>query len=144
MRPDVVPFHPSHLKRLKAQGAQAAQVSALADLDVATLVRPPGPALTVLASETVLLCGGIVTVDHRRGLLWAVLSEHAGQHMVFLHRGVARFIDSEPLRRLEATVEKGFEPGCRWIRLLGFVYEGDMAGYGDTGETHERYARVRL
>ncbi|HXN09694.1 MAG TPA: hypothetical protein VN859_00510 [Steroidobacteraceae bacterium] len=138
----VVPFLPFHVELMRLQGVQAAQVSHV-PARYASFQRPPGPALSAFDGETIIMCGGILTMNEHIGLLWALLSARAGTRMIFLDRAVRRFIDSEPVRRLEATVQKGFEPGCRWIKLLGFEYEGDMRAYGDGGETHERWARVR-
>ncbi len=138
---EVVPFKPHHVDLLRLQGVQRAQRLSHVPAPYATVL--PGPALTVFEGPKVILCGGIATTSPRMGVLWALLSEHAGRHMVFLHRATLRFIDTEPVRRLEATCEKGFGAGARWLRLLGFSYEGDMPGFGDNGETHERYGRVR-
>jgi hypothetical protein len=139
----VVVFKPFHIELLSAQGVQAGQVSQ-EPASFARVSRPPGPALTLFDDDQVLVCGGICTMSPRLGLLWALLSANAGRHMLWIHRATLRFIDTEPLQRLEASVEKGFGAGCRWVQLLGFEYEGDMRGYGEGGETHERWARVRL
>ena len=142
---EVVPFRPYHLDLIRAQGVQPSQERTLSHVPAsyAKVARPPGPALTVFEGDRVILAGGILTVDQRLGQLWAVLAANAGSHMLSLHRGVLRFIECAHVRRLEATVEKGFTPGCRWVELLGFRYEGEMPGYGEEGETHLRYGRVR-
>lgn len=137
----VEPFRPIHLDLLRTRGIQPSQVSHV-PVSYASFARPPGPALTAMDNGNVILCGGICLMAPGMGLLWAVLAHDAGHHMLRLHRAVRRFIDSEPIRRLEATVEDGFAPGCRWLDLLGFEFEGTMRGYGDAGETHLRYARI--
>lgn len=80
------------------------------------------------------------------GLVWAAVAKDAGRHMLWLHRATARYLEAvqatHRLRRLEATVEKGFAVGCRWVELLGFEFEGEMRAFGANGETHLRYARV--
>jgi RimJ/RimL family protein N-acetyltransferase len=63
--------------------------------------------------------------------------------MLFLHRATRRFIDLEPLRRLEASVEVGFPAGERWLELLGFEHEGPLRAFGANGEDHVRYARIQ-
>lgn len=132
-------FQPYHLKLLLAQGVQPSQrreVSHVPD-EYATV----GRALTAFDGERVLLCGGIVPLGHI-GILWALLAEDAGHHMIALHRATKRFLGIHPPRRIEASVEKGFNAGCRWIELLGFRFEGEMPGYGRDGETHLRYGLV--
>lgn len=137
-------FRPYHLELIKLQGSQPSQVRTLSHVPAgcASVARLPGPALTARQGDHIVLCGGIMTVTDKMGLLWAVLSHRAGAQMLTLHRCTERFIAMHRLRRLEATVEEGFAPGCRWLALLGFQYEGKMAGYGDDGETHLRFARV--
>ena len=140
----VEPFKPFHMQLLIAQGVQPSQVQQVSHVPAsyASFARPAGLAMTVLDGERVVLCGGIVPTGPQHGLLWAVLSADAGRHMLWLHRATLRFLDIEPRRRIEATVEKGFPQGRRWLKLLGFKFEGRMPGYGDNGETHLRYARV--
>ena len=125
------------------QGVQPAQQVSLVPATYANFQRPPGPALTVFEGDRVILSGGIASINARHGVLWAVLSPLAGRHMLFLHRGVKRFIDCQPVKRLEATTELGFWHGCRWLKLLGFKYEGKMPGFGDAGETHLRFGMIR-
>lgn len=141
----VTPFETWHLELLLAQGVQPSQARASHVLARhAKVAKPVGTSLTAWDDDgRVLITGGVMAVDNTCGTLWAVLSAHAGCRMLAVHRGLSRFLDSQPQRRIEATVEAGFAPGCRWLELLGFEFEGHMRGYGDNGETHERYALVR-
>ena len=140
----VEPYRLHHLQLLIYQGPQAAQLRTLSHLPAscAKVTENLGPALTVREGERIILVGGMASVAKHYGILWAVLSADAGRHMLFLHRGVKRFLDMQHVRRLEATCEEGFGAGCKWLDLLGFEFEGRMRAYGDLGETHLRYARV--
>lgn len=143
--PAVTPFRMFDLQLMIAQGrVQGSQIRELSHVpaNLARVARLPGSAMTVRVGESVLLCGGLIPEGPRNGLLWALLSKDAGAHMLFLHRGVCRFIDSHNLRRVEATVECGFQEGCRWLTLLGFKSEGTMQAYGVHGEDHWRFAKV--
>lgn len=137
----VVPFRPYHLELLASQGVQAAQISHV-PASYASFERPAGTALTAFEGETVIACGGILTVGER-GFAWAVLSSESGRHMLWLHRAVQRVLEMQRCRRIEATVEMGFSAGCRWAKLLGFKYEGKMRAYGDDGKSHLRYGWVK-
>lgn len=137
-------FKPYHIDLLLAQGVQLRQVSQVqVPASYASLARLPGPAFTGRVGDQILMCGGMIPMGPAMGVLWALLSEAAASHMLALHRGVRRFLEINPPRRLEATVEKGFPQGCRWLELLGFKAEGEMPGYGLQGETHIRYGKVR-
>lgn len=140
----VVPFLPYHVDLLRAQGVQGAQLRAVSHVPAqyASVARPEGPAVTAFDGEKIVICGGIAKYSANSGICWALLSADSGNHMLFLHRAVKRFITLTPWRRLEATVEKGFGAGCRWVELLGFRFEGEMLKYGEDGETHIRYGRT--
>ena len=142
----IEPFRTVHLDILMVEGVQGAQARQVSHVPpgYATLVPPPGTALTVRSSGRIIFCGGSIELTRRSGLMWAVLSPAAREHMLRLHRATGRYIGTLRYERLEATVEKGFEAGCRWLDLLGFTLEGESAGYGDNGETHLRYGRVRI
>ncbi len=141
---EVRPFRPFHIALLRAQGVQGAQERAVSHVpeNIDSLGLTAGPAVTAFDGELVLLTGGVLPFGQRRGVCWALLSAHAGRHMTRLHYATERFLSAGNWRRLEATVEEGFKPGCRWLQLLGFEFEGRMRGYGDDGETHLRYGRV--
>lgn len=143
----VEPFRSDHLRTLIAQGVQPAQskVQHLSDVSAirAGVERVPGTAMTIRHGEQILLCGGLFPEKPKVGILWAVLSASAGAHMLAIHRITLRFLDIEPLRRIEATTEDGHTAGCRWLEMLGFQFEGRMRAYGPGGETHLRYSRVR-
>lgn len=140
----VVPFLPYHVDLLRAQGVQGAQLNEVSLVLGPCANVPPGPAVSAFDGDRILICGGIAKITNTNGVCWALLSEEAGKHMHSLHFAVKRFITLQPWRRLEASVEKNFEAGCRWVQLLGFEMEGEMRGYGPNGETHLRYARVNL
>lgn len=139
-------FQPYHVDLLRAQGVQGAQINevSLVPQSYGMLPQPNGPAVSAFDGDRILICGGIAKITNTNGVCWALLSEEAGKHMHSLHFAVKRFITLQPWRRLEASVEKNFSAGCRWVQLLGFEMEGEMRGYGPNGETHLRYARVSL
>jgi hypothetical protein len=138
----VRPFAPYHIDLLRAQGVQGAQVGEVSLVPDGTTIKPYGQAVTAFDGDTVILCGGIIPIFKGHGQCWALLSVQAGRHMTWLHYATKRFISIDHWNRLEATVEMGFEGGCRWVELLGFRFEGRMPKYGPNGETHLRYART--
>ncbi len=141
----VTPFEPWHVDLLIAQGVQPAQRAevSLVPGSYASLPRPPGPALTAWDdAERVIIVGGIVSRTPMHGEFWGLVSDRAGPHMLAITRGLRRFLAMQPYQRIEATVVEGFGPGCRWLNLLGFEYEGPARRYGPQGETHHRYART--
>ncbi|HUP06842.1 MAG TPA: hypothetical protein VMU47_06815 [Caldimonas sp.] len=135
-------FRAVHVDLLFAGGVQASQIS-LAPSSGISLAGLPGYALTAWADGRVIMCGGVVPFAPWLGTLWAILSKDAGRHMVPLHKASRRFLASLPYRRLEASAPRCFPAGCRFLELLHFTPEGVSEAYGEDGEDHLRYARVR-
>ena len=142
---EVRPFKSFHLDLLRAQGVQRDQLTeiSLVPAACANLPSPSGPALTVFDDDRVVLCGGIIVQAPERGECWALVAEGSGRYMHWLHFAVKRFITMQRWKRLEASVPQGFGQGCRWVRLLGFSFEGELKNYGPNGETYLRFARYR-
>lgn len=134
-------FKPEHLAQMRLQSAQ---IGRFGNADYAEVLARSGTAFTAFGDE-ILLCGGCADYGYRRGSLWAFLSPAAGKNFIALHRATSRFIGSLCMERIEATVEAGFIPGCRWLELLGFVCETPkpMRAFSPDGRDHFLYAWVR-
>lgn len=112
-------------------------------IDVNALQSREGSmAYTALEGDEVLACGGIIDVWPGRGLGWMFLSQNAGRRMLSITRAVKRAIEAYPLRRIEITVDDGFENGHQWARMLGFRLETPepMKGYMPDGRAAFQYA----
>jgi RimJ/RimL family protein N-acetyltransferase len=102
-----------------------------------------GLAWTVEHDGDVIAFAGIEPQWQNRAIAFALLSETAGAHFPAIHKAVLRFLEWAPYRRIEATVDVGFEQGHRWIKMLGFEIEGYMRAYRPDGADMLLYARVR-
>jgi RimJ/RimL family protein N-acetyltransferase len=138
---NVVPFQAWHLWEIDLQESQA-QLMSIIDLDYALLLARSGPAITVFDDKECLGSCGIAMTGYTGAILWGFVSGKAGRRMIRIHRVVKRFTSSVSVRRIEATVQAGFDPGCRLMDLLGFEREGLMRCYGPDGADHYRYAKV--
>lgn len=101
-----------------------------------------GYAWTVEHNDEILMVGGIIKMWEGRGQLWALVSKYAGAHMVGLHRVVLEHIAQYGFNRVEATVDVGFKEGVRWIKMLGFEFEGYMKAYRPDGSDMLLFARI--
>jgi hypothetical protein len=77
-----------------------------------------------------------------RALALVLLAQSAGSHFHKIHRAVHRFLVTCGIRRVEATVDVGFEAGDRWMKMLGFEFEGLMRAYRPDGADMKLYARI--
>lgn len=93
---------------------------------------------------------GMIETWPGRQIVWAVLSRHVGRlQLLAIHREVVRVLAAVQsggtkarYRRIEANVLAGFRPGAKWVRMLGFQFEGLMRRFDQDGNDHALYARV--
>lgn len=138
----IVPFRAEHARAIQVQKAQQLQFEEVTPEEV----QDSGVGLTVLKCgryDTVLMCFGKSYVWHRRWLIWALLSEDAGKHMRVLTR-IAKWALStqKDQGRFEAIVPTTFDPGHRWAKMVGFVWdhhEDNFLPYGGDAEIYVRY-----
>jgi hypothetical protein len=104
-------------------------------------------ASTFFDGEDVIACVGIAPMWKGVGNAWALLSKRVIAHPLFLTRSVLALLDyaeqTYSYRRIEAAVAIDHAAAHRWIRHLGFSFEGIMTQYGlgGTGD-FARYART--
>lgn len=92
----------------------------------------------------VLAVGGVMELWENRALVWLMVDRHAGPHFVSIHKAVKRLLDAVPYPRLEADTPCEFEPGHRWLKMLGFELEAPrMRSYRVDGGDSALYARVK-
>lgn len=138
----IVRFDPRHFATLRLQPAQSEFGGYLADLEYARALAA-GHAFTALDDRGPIACAGVYELWPGRALAWGLIGASAGRHFVGIHRAVLGFLTAAPWRRVEASVDCDFQAGQRWIRLLGFSYEGTMRAYTPDGRDQDLFARVK-
>ena len=108
-----------------------------------TELSEQGLAWTAEHENQILAIAGVEPQWENRATAFALVSGAAGPYFWAIHSAVARFLDSTSYRRIEATVDVGFEQGHRWIKMLGFEIEGYMRAYRPDGADMLLYAKVR-
>ena len=75
---------------------------------------------------------------------WAFVNRNIrGGAFLAVTRASIAMLDASPARRIEALCRADLEPAQRWLRRLGFEYEGPARRYGPDGSDFMRYARVK-
>lgn len=98
---------------------------------------------TAKSDGQVLACGGVKEYWPGRGEAWVVLSGSAGKELVAIHKATEALLASCGIKRIEATVDRNFQQGHRWVKLLGFKLEANrMVAYFPNGNDGSLYARV--
>lgn len=142
-------FRPGDIAEIQLQAAQVAAADAWPQWRAqAAQAGTLGPAWTGALAGRVLGCAGMVEQWPGRAEAWCMIGCDVPRWAwLAIHRTVAWRMDvaAEALgfRRIEATVRAGWAPGERWVRMLGFEYEGLMRAYSPDGADYVRWARVR-
>lgn len=138
----VTTFAPWHLRSIALQPGQAHLGTFLNGSDLPEKIAEGGPGWTAIADGKIIGCAGFREEWTGRSSCWATLSDHAGKHMTALTRAVRKALNDHPAERIETTVLDGFEPGLRWVRMLGFEEEGLRKRYC-RGEDHRAFALLK-
>lgn len=94
--------------------------------------------------NTPIAAAGIIPLYTGRALAWAVLGVKSGKHMRQITRKVRHALDLSPHARIEMYVEKDFDLGHRWAKMLGFEVEAPvMRKHGIFGQDETLYARIK-
>ena len=124
----LLPFDARHFRQLRAQPAQAWAAGLVTEKDLRALEGPS--ATTLMRDGKPLACAGALEYWPGRAMVWSFIGADADA-AVFpkLHAHAKQFLDGLPYRRLEASVDVGFENGHRWMRALGFTVETPLQRY---------------
>lgn len=141
---NIVRFKAEHLQELKLQEHQAYLSAEVLEPLYGQMIESCGQAFTVFSSGRVIACGGCVEVWNNRAVLWALISKDAGRSMVGIHKAVVGYLSASKYKRIEAWVDEGFEPGIRWLELLGFNCETPlpMRGFRPDGGSCFLFSKV--
>ena len=141
----IVAFKAAHLQWLELQAAQAYLSSDISKPEHAAMIEKAGESFTAMAGDKVLACSGTVEVWSGRAVAWALISKDAGRHMLGIHKAVAGYLSAAKYKRIEAWVDEDFEPGMRWLELLGFSRETPlpMRGFRPDGGSCFLFSKVK-
>lgn len=105
-----------------------------------------GQGYSMVEGDCIVACGGVDVIWQGVGEAWTILSRHAENHKLSLHRTVLRclneIINSHRLHRVQAHVLKGDERAINWIIRLGFHPEAVLESFGLNREDYIVYARL--
>ena len=135
-------YAPEHLFLIDAQPEQVAALEAT-PWPVALAMAGPN-SWSLWRGSTLVACAGIVQAYGHCGEAWAVLSRHAGRHLVTVDRLARSIIAASPFTRVTTYVKCDFPAGHRWIKSLGFECEAPRCVQaGPEKADYALYALVR-
>lgn len=101
---------------------------------------------TFYIGDTVIAILGCSLLWPGVGEYWTLLSEGIKRAPIEFHKLVKRltdfYIKNLKLRRAYSHVKADYIAGKRWVKSLGYEYEGTMRSWGKDGSDYEIWARV--
>jgi hypothetical protein len=142
-----VPYSPTDLTSIELQPAQEKWRDQFFLPGYAQSLDIKGMAWTAMDGEKVLGCAGFAPQWEGRVIGWAVFGREIPRRawpriLRKIRREMHNSLADHGRHRLEITVPRGFDAGCRLAHLLGFEVEGLMKEYGPDGGDHFLYAQV--
>jgi hypothetical protein len=109
------------MKSIVPQRAQASELLMNGPDDFADRAVNAGPAITGMIDGEIVVCLGKATQWKGRHIIWSVMSNKAGKHMVRIVRAMRRLVDAQTGEgRLEIIVRADFTEGCKLAKMMGF------------------------
>ena len=100
--------------------------------------------VSIFYKNELMVCGGAMAYWFNRAQIWTLFSERSKNNFLPVFRGIKRFLDFLPFKRIELSIDYGFELGCRRAELLGFKLECQRAEkYLPNGNDVTLYSLVR-
>ncbi len=146
---EILPFEGIHAKdiinRNKKDGLVVPSEIVNVD-DLIKIWKDGGPSYTMLIDGIVTVCAGIVLMGYNRGEAWTLPSRLFYEHMKSCYKGIKNMLESlareHKLVRVQSLINLNLESGDRWMKHLGFQYEGTLRGFGCNNEDMKIFARV--
>jgi len=135
---DIVRFRPEHLEQL----VNPLKVSA----EMIPLKNSSGGAYTALYNNKPVMSAGALMIWPHVAEGWALvtpLDPIPARKIIFeIRQRILGFMRSLELHRLQATVRVDEVNSNRFVRAIGFEFEGYMKGYDSDGNDFVRYGKV--
>lgn len=114
----IEPFRAWHLPAIDPLHLRAGSAGT-ATLEYGRFCETSGPAFSAIDGDRVIASAGIIVGSPHGNWLWSYLRQDSRKHFVAFHRATARFLDTYRMPLLAGT-EMAYQPGCRWLEMLGF------------------------
>lgn len=106
-----------------------------------------GEAVTILNDKRqIIACFGMIVVTRNTVECWVLASNLVTRHAKHLCRCALWCLDEAHRRhgvsRFQAAIPMDKMKARKWAEFLGFRVECELPGFGDSGETYVRYARL--
>lgn len=136
---------PEHLKLINPTEFQQEDLQLLLTPEYAHMMKE-GTSVSMWVGVRCFAVAGIIPVyPMRKALAWSLVSKDAGPYMLRLTKALKKYLNDDPIPRIEMFVNSEFKQGHQWAKMLGFVCETPegMKKHSPVGEDEHLYARVK-
>lgn len=137
----VIKFYSHHLNGFEPQDKQAGILHSSRE-HLKALEMQDHSFSVVDANGRIVAVAGLAQIWGGRWTAWCALSVHARHHMRELTRLAKAELEKFADQRVEACTDVDFEPGARWLRMLGFECEVPHAKRLVPGQQLSLYVRA--
>lgn len=139
----VVPFKSEHLQELLKEDA-VAYLRPFFSEDTTKDMERSIHINSIEMNGKIVFSGGVSVYWEGRGEAWAFFDSTCRRNFVPVFRTVKAWIDSCPIKRIEAAVDVSDLTAHRWVQLLGFKMEAPfMKSFRPDGGDCSLYSKVK-
>lgn len=137
-----IPLEAVDMKYLQSQGAMKGISEYLTD-DKIEKLRETECYTLINSEKEIVACAGVIEYWPGRVEAWMFFHPKCKKDFLGIYKIIKKFLKTRRFRRVEATVNKDFVNGHRWVKAFGFKLEAEtLKKYGLFGEDSSLYALV--
>ena len=124
---------------------EASHGEMIGDLTALKDVIMPEHSRTAFHGSRPIAAAGVVPIWPGMGQGWVIVDNGAPEKFSLvraMRRGMRDIAKNGPFHRIQADVRRDFDKGQKFLRMLGFTYEGPLDAYSEDGKDYERFAFV--
>ena len=143
----IVPYQPHHYNCLNLRECDLSTISCIGNVgDRLKSIGLYGPAYTGIHNGVVVGIAGVMLFWRGVGEVWLVGSTHLTKCRIDFHktvmRGLLMVVKGLGMRRLQGIISVNYPDNIKWLKRIGFKYEGTLEKYGADGSDCEMLARL--
>lgn len=148
---EIVSFEGEHAKSIAERNEKDGLIVPSKSVNIDDLVKiwkDGGPSYTMLIDEVPIVCAGVVLMGWNRGEAWTLPSKLFYRHIKGCYKEIKNILESiareHKLIRVQSMIHPSLEVGDRWMRHLGFQYEGTLRAFSPLNEDMRIFSRIFL
>ena len=122
-----------------------ANIEHIGNLDDLRPLISPEHSRTGWLEGRLVAAAGVVPLWQGVGQGWVLVDKTNTEKLALcraMRRGMRDIVANGPFHRVQADVKTSYKQGQKFLKMLGFVYEGPLWAFTSDGEDYERYSFI--